>query len=406
MSSIYVQKYGGTSLATIHHIKQVAKKIKSYYNQGKAIVVVVSAIGKTTDELIVMANQINLSPSTREMDVLLSTGEQVSISLLSLALHAISVPAVSFTGLQAGILTNGKYSNARIKHIDVKTLLNAISNNKVCIVAGFQGGNEKGDIMTLGRGGSDTSAVALAVALKSKECEIFTDVKGVYTADPNRVLHAKKLKQISYDEMLELSTLGVGVLHSRAVEFGKKYGVTIHVRSSFSEEKGTIVLPETHMMEQLLVTGVSLKTDEARISVTKVSDRPGIAAELFARLAESDINVDMIAQSTGENQLNTISFTIPENDLSLTEEIMQKQIDSWNQGSINIKKNIAILSVVGIGMKSHAGVAARMFNILAKNRINIEMISTSEIKISCVIDKSKGEQALQLVHDSLFEFME
>ncbi len=406
MSSIHVQKYGGTSLTTIHHIQKVAKRIKSYYNKGRPIVVVVSAMGRTTDDLVLMAKQINQLPSEREMAVLLSTGEQISISLLSMALHAISVPAVSFTGLQAGILTNGNFVNAKIKYIDVKKILDSISQNKVCIIAGFQGANQERDIMTLGRGGSDTSAVALAVALKSKECEIFTDVEGVYTADPNRIPHAKKLKQISYDEMLELSTLGAGVLHPRAVEFGKKYGVTIHVRSSFSEEEGTIVLPETHMMEQLLVTGVSLKVDEARVSVTKVPDRPGIAAELFARLAESDINVDMIAQSTGENQLNTISFTISESSLHLSEKVIQKQIDLWSKGSTSIKKDIAILSVVGVGMKSHAGVAARMFNVLAKNEINIEMISTSEIKISCVIDKSEGEKALSLVHDSLFEFME
>ncbi len=406
MKPLYVQKYGGTSLATIQHIQKIAERIMSCHYENKSLVVVVSAMGKTTDKLISMARQLSESINEREMAMLLSTGEQVSIALLSMALDALSVPVISFTGSQAGILTNSQFMHARIKNIDVKKIRHCLSEGKVCVVAGFQGVDTEGNIVTLGRGGSDTSAVALAAALKSKECEIFTDVEGIYTADPNRVLTATKLKQISYDEMLEFSALGAGVLHPRAVELGKKYDVTIHVRSSFSEADGTIVLSENQIMEQFLVTGVSLKTDEARVSVRNVPDRPGIAAELFGHLAKVDINVDMIAQSTGENQLNTISFTIPQNNIKIVEELIEKQIKTWGEGGMHIKKDIAILSVVGVGMKSHAGVAFRMFDILAKNKINIEMISTSEIKISCVIEKSKGDQALRLVHDSLTNFME
>ena len=368
---------------------------------GKKLIVVVSAMGKTTDDLIHLSDQISNSPSRREMDMLLSTGEQVSISLLAMALHEIDVPAISFTGFQAKILTDDNFNHARIEKIDTGILEKALKKDLICIVAGFQGVDSKNNITTFGRGGSDTSAVAIAAAIQSQECEIFTDVTGIFTADPNIVPNARKLKVISYEEMLEFSSLGAEVLHLRSVEFAKKYGVTLHIRSSFHEEEGTHVYPEERILEKLLVTGVTLKTDEARISVTDIPDRPGIAAELFGALASSNINVDMIVQSTGQNKLNTISFTTLRDSVKTIKSILQDLLDQWAYGQFSIDEKISILSVVGIGMKSHAGVATKMFDILFKHGVNIEMISTSEIKISCVIDARKGVKALRLVHDAL-----
>ena len=403
---VIVQKYGGTSVANIECIKNVAERIKSYYDQGEQLLVVVSAMGHTTDNLVDMAYKINSQPPEREMDMLLSTGEQVSISLLAIALDQLGVPAVSFHASQIKILTDDKFMSARIKKIDTSTLRKSIALGNVCIVAGFQGVDQKNNITTLGRGGSDTSAVALASALKSKVCEIFTDVEGVYTADPNQVSGSKKLKEISYDEMLELASLGAGVLHPRAVEFAKKYEIKLHVRSSFNGSEGTLVMSEDKMMEQLLVSGVSLKTDEARFSVTNIPDRPGVAAELFRNLAEKNIYIDMIVQSTGENKLNTISFTVLKAELAKAKSMIEEQLEKWQSGKLAVDEKIAIVSVVGIGMKSHAGVAACMFEILAKHSINIEMISTSEIKISCVISDKKGKEAVRLIHDALIDFME
>jgi aspartate kinase len=278
-------------------------------------------------------------------------------------------------------------------------LVNSLNKGKVCIVAGFQGVDIEENITTLGRGGSDTSAVALAAALGAKECEIYTDVDGVYTTDPNKVPEARLMKQISYDEMLELASLGAGVLHSRSVEFAKKYGVVIHVRSSFHFSEGTLVVPEEQIMEKLLVTGVTLKNDESRISLADIPDRPGIAAEVFEVLAQAGTNVDMIVQSTGHNKLNTISFTVPRKDLEKSTANLNAVLKSWGAGSLTTEKEISIVSAVGVGMKSHGGIAAKMFNAFAKEGINIEMISTSEIKISCVIDKSQGEKALKLLHE-------
>jgi aspartate kinase len=396
---LIVQKFGGTSVGDTNRIKNVANRVKGYHDRGFHVVVVVSAMGKTTDELIRLAGEISEDPRKREMDMLLSTGEQVSISLLAMALHAVDVEAMSFTGSQVKILTDGNFSNARIEKIDTTVLVNSLNKGKVCIVAGFQGVDIEENITTLGRGGSDTSAVALAAALGAKECEIYTDVDGVYTTDPNKVPEARLMKQISYDEMLELASLGAGVLHSRSVEFAKKYGVVIHVRSSFHFSEGTLVVPEEQIMEKLLVTGVTLKNDESRISLADIPDRPGIAAEVFEVLAQAGTNVDMIVQSTGHNKLNTISFTVPRKDLEKSTANLNAVLKSWGAGSLTTEKEISIVSAVGVGMKSHGGIAAKMFNAFAKEGINIEMISTSEIKISCVIDKSQGEKALKLLHE-------
>ena len=396
---IVVQKFGGTSVKDAERIKAVASRIKSYYNNGFHMVVVVSAMGKTTDNLVNLAREINSNPSKREMDMLLSTGEQVSISLLAMALNALGVPAISFTGYQLNIRKDNNFAKARIQGIDTERLLNAMKQKQVCIVAGFQGVDEEGNITTLGRGGSDTSAVALAAALNARECEIFTDVDGVYSADPNKVPNARKHTQVSYDEMLELASLGAGVLHSRAVEFASKYQVKLHVRSSYDENNGTMVVPEEQIMEKLLVTGVTLKTDEARVSLADIPDRPGIAAEIFQLLGEKNFNVDMIVQSTGRDNMNTISITVMKKDLNETRELPAQTVNSWSSGSMSIDENIAIVSAVGIGMKSHAGIAAKMFKSFAENGINIEMISTSEIKISCVIAEEKGKEALNIVHN-------
>lgn len=396
--NIIVQKYGGTSVGDTDRIKIVAARIKSYHERGFHLVVVVSAMGKTTNSLVQLAAEISDNPSKREMDMLLSTGEQVSIALLAMALEQAGVPAVSFVASQINIRTDGNHSNARIEQIDDERLLQELSAGKVCIVAGFQGIDAKRNITTLGRGGSDTSAVALAAALKAKECEIFTDVDGIYTADPNKVLKAKKLQQISYDEMLELASLGAKVLHSRSVEFAKKYNVALQVRSSFNFTKGTMVVAEEKIMEKLLVTGVSIKKEDTRISVVDVPDRPGVAAELFRLLAQKNINVDMIVQSSGKEERNTISFTVSQAEVQDAQEQVKMLMQEWGSGEMSVDDDIAIVSAVGVGMKSHSGVAADMFKSLADDGINIEMISTSEIKISCVVRKKEGEKALRAVH--------
>lgn len=397
---IRVQKYGGTSVGDTTRIKAVAERIKLYHEQGDALVVVVSAMGKTTDQLERLAAEITAHPPEREMDMLLTTGEQVSIALLAMALNEIEVPAVSLTGSQVEILTDANFSSARINRIDTTRLGKELQKGRVCIVAGFQGIDEDQNITTLGRGGSDTSAVALAAALRAEECEIFTDVDGIYTADPNKVPKARKLDRISYDEMLELASLGAGVLHGRSVEFAKKYDVKLHVRSSFNFSQGTLVVPEEQIMEKLKVTGVSLKIDESRISVTDIPDRPGIAAEIFELLAEEKINVDMIVQSTGKDNLNTISFTVSERDLNTTKLLINELVNKWGEGEMSIDNDIAIVSAVGIGMKSHAGVASGMFASLAREGINIDMISTSEIKISCAIHRDQSEKAMRVIHST------
>ncbi|MCB1160016.1 MAG: aspartate kinase, partial [Leptospiraceae bacterium] len=377
MSRLVVQKFGGTSVGTPERIQNVAKRIKSYYEKGDSVVVVVSAMGKTTDQLIELSKQVNQSPNKREMDVLLSTGEQVSIAMLAMALEAIGVPAISFTGFQVKIITDGNYSNAKIEMISRHRIEEAIAKKKVVVVAGFQGVDKDDNINTLGRGGSDTSAVALAAALDANECEIYTDVDGVFTADPNKVQGTRMHPQITYDEMLELASLGAGVLHSRSVEFAKNYNVVIHVRSSFNDKPGTLVLSEDKIVEKLRVSGVTVKNDQARVTIPNVPDKPGLAADLFGELASSDIIVDVIVQSSPYNGRNTIAFTIPRKDSEAARAILEKFSNTHDTGSPEIDGKIAILSVVGVGMKSHVWVAAGMFKTLAKKSINIEMISTS-----------------------------
>lgn len=399
-NNIQVCKFGGTSVGTIEKIKRVAKILEHKVQNGNQVIVVVSAMGKSTDQLVEMAHSIADNPAESEMDVLLTTGEQVTIALLSMALHQRGLKSMSFTGWQIPILTDLNYSKARIEEIDTLKLERALAEGNICVVAGFQGINRDGRITTFGRGGSDTSAVALAAAISAQTCEIFTDVPGVFSSDPNKVTGARKLDKVSYDEMLEFASLGAGVLHGRAVEFAKKYNVPLHVRSTFSEQEGTYVLSEEEIMEQLSVTGVSIKTDESRVSLTDVPDRPGIAAGLFLKLADAKVNVDMIVQSTGQDNKNTISFTVPTSSLYKAEETVKAMISEWDSGSYASDQEIAIVSAVGIGMKSHAGVAATMFQCLADEGINIDCISTSEIKISCIVTKSKGIMAMNLIHDA------
>ncbi len=397
--ALIVQKYGGTSVMDAERIRNVASRIKRYHDAGDEVVVVVSAMGHTTDQLVDLAMSVNPAPNRREMDMLLSTGEQVSIALVAMALEAIGVPAISFTGGQVRIMTDAQHSGARITGIDTTRLRDQLSAKRVCIVAGFQGVDAQDTIYTLGRGGSDTSAVALAVALQAKECEIYTDVDGVYTTDPNKVASARKIERIAYEEMLELARLGAGVLHSRSVELASKFGVVIHVRSSFNNSTGTLVVPEDQVMEQVLVRGATLKSDEARISVEDIPDRPGLAADLFGRLAGERVNVDMIVQSAGYDGLATISFTVGQNQLGLARETVAA-FCAESGGDVSIEDKVAIVSVVGIGMQSHSGVAATMFDALAKLGANIEMISTSEIKLSVVVKPEQGRAALQAVHEA------
>lgn len=396
--ALIVQKYGGTSLGDTDRIHNVANRIKTYYDKGHNLVVVLSAMGKTTDHLVSLAAALNSNPSKREMDMLLSTGEQVSIALMAMALDALGVPAISLTGAQVGVKTTNRFSEARIESIDTARVQSHLDERRVCLIAGFQGVDDEFNITTLGRGGSDTSAVAMAVALGASECEIFTDVDGVYTTDPNKVPAARKVERISYEEMLELARLGAGVLHSRSVEMASKYKVVLHVRSSFNNAKGTLVVPEDQIMEKVLVRGVTLKTDEARISAVDIPDRPGLAADLFGRLAGSDINVDMIVQTVGYDGENTISFTVPQKDLLQARQVVTEWEQSVGAGRMEVDEKIAIVSAVGIGMKSHSGVAATMFKALAEIGANIEMISTSEIKISVVVQPNQGRPALEALH--------
>lgn len=400
MAKIIVQKYGGTSVGDPAKIKNVANRIKSYFDEGHNIAVVVSAMGHTTDELVDLAKKITDNPPKREMDMLLSTGEQISVALLAMALDAIGVPAKSFTGSQIKMMTDGNHSNAKIDSIDRTRIDQAFQERKVAIIAGFQGIDKDENITTLGRGGSDTTAVAIAAALGAEECEIYTDVNGVYTTDPNKVKEAKMLKQITYDEMLELASLGAGVLHSRSVELAMNYGVTIHVRSSFHREPGTLVVSEDKIMEKMKVSGVTVKSDQARVTIPDVKDQPGIAAELFSALSSKHIIVDVIVQSSPRDGVNTISFTISKNDVQTTKAVISDLKKKMLAGDAEIDEDIAILSAVGVGMKSHVGVAAQMFKALADLGINILMISTSEIKISCVIPQSKSKEGLQAVHSS------
>ncbi len=401
--NILVQKYGGTSVGSTERIKAVAERIKRYVMNSFSVVVVVSAMGKTTDELISLASQITKDPDRRELDMLLSTGEQVSISLLAMALHEIGIDAISYTGSQIRVITDGNFSRAKIESISTGKILKSLKENKVVIVAGFQGIDSDENITTLGRGGSDTSAVALAAVLGARDCEIYTDVDGVYTADPRIIVKPLKLKEISYDEMLELARLGAAVLHSRSVEFAKKNNIRLHVRSSFNYEEGTVVMPKEEMMEKFVISGVTAKLDEAKITIRDIPDRPGIAAKVFRLLGEHKLYVNMIVQSTGKDNKASISFTVLKSDLAKAMEICEGLKKELGASDVDSKESIAIVSAVGVGMLSSYGVAGRIFQVLSEQNINIEMISTSEIGISCVIDDMYAELATKLIHKAFLE---
>src|SRR5258708_2207928 len=399
--SLIVQKYGGTSVGNAERIKNVARHVAQYHARGDQIVVVVSAMSGVTDNLIKLAREVCPLPSEREMDMLLATGEQTTIALTAMALHALDVAAVSLTGSQAGILTDNVHTKAKIQNIAPKQIHAWLNAGSVVIVAGFQGQNEAGHITTLGRGGSDLTAIALAAALKADLCQIYTDVDGVYTADPRIVPDARKMDEISYDEMLELASLGAKVMQSRSVEFAKKFGVIFEVRSSLNDNPGTIVKKETKNMEDIVIRGVSLDKNQAKITLVAVPDHPGVAARVFKGIADAAINVDMIVQniSHGAGKPATdLSFTIDKPDLPKARKVIDAFKPEIGFGQVISTDNIGKLSLVGVGMKSHTGVAGKMFETLANEGVNIEMISTSEIKISVVVDLAKGEQAMRAVH--------
>src|ERR1044071_6871439 len=399
--ALIVQKYGGTSVANSERIQNVAARIAKYRAKGDQIVVVVSAMSGVTDGLIKIAKEIMPLPSEREMDVLLATGEQTTIALTAIALHALDVDAVSLTGAQAGIVTDGVHTKAKIQNITPKRIHQHLDGGNVVIVAGFQGQTPEGQITTLGRGGSDLTAIALAAALQADLCQIYTDVDGVYTADPRIVPTARKLAEISYDEMLELAGLGAKVMQSRSVEFAKKFGVVFEVRSSLNDNPGTIVKEETLSMEGVVIRGVSLDKNQAKVTLVAVPDKPGVAARIFKTLGDAAINVNMIVQNISHGSgvpATDLSFTVDKADLLKAQKVIEGLKKDIRFGDIIATDKIGKLSIVAVGMKSHSGVAGRMFDTLAKEGVNIEMISTSEIKISVVIDLAKAEQAMKAVH--------
>jgi aspartate kinase len=398
--SFLVQKYGGTSVGTAERIRHVASRVAESHRAGHRLVVVVSAMSGVTDGLIKLAKEVSPEPSARELDMLVSTGEQQTIALTAMALHALGVPAVSLTGAQAGIVTDKLHTKAKISNITPKKVFEYLDSGHVVIVAGFQGQNQDGHITTLGRGGSDLTAIALAAALKADSCEIYTDVDGVYTADPRLVPNAKKIGEISYDEMLELASLGAKVMQARSVEFAKKFKVKFEVRSSFNHNPGTIIREEHAAMEDVVLRGVSLEKNQAKITVLGVPDKPGIAAGLFSALAESGLNVDMIVQNVSAQGSTDLTFTLSKDDLKHARKVIEAQVALIGARGHTAQDGIAKLSVVGIGMRSHSGVAATLFSALAQAGINIQMISTSEIKISVIIEEKEGAKATQVVHDA------
>jgi aspartate kinase len=398
--SFIVQKYGGTSLAGAERIRNVAVRVAESRRAGHRLVVVVSAMSGVTDSLIKLAREVAPEPSSREIDMLLSTGEQQTIALTAMALHTLGIPAVSLTGAQAGIVTDRLHTKAKISNITPKKIHEYLDSGHVVIVAGFQGQNEEGHITTLGRGGSDLTAIALAAALKADGCEIYTDVDGVYTADPRLVPNARKLDEISYDEMLELASLGAKVMQARSVEFAKKFKVRFEVRSSFNHNPGTVIREEHTAMEEVVLRGVSLEKKQAKVTIIGVPDKPGVAAGLFAVLADSGVNVDMIVQNVSLEGATDLTFTINQDDLPEARKAIEAQAAKIGARSHTAQDGISKLSVVGIGMRSHTGVAATLFSALAQAGINIQMISTSEIKISVIISESEGPRAAQVVHDA------
>lgn len=393
---LIVKKFGGTSVGNTERIFNVAKRCIEDWQSGNDVVVVLSAMGKYTDELIDMAKQVNENPPKREMDMLFTIGEQMSVSLMAMAMNSLKVPAISLNAFQVAMHTTSVYGNARLKRIDVERIRHELEQRKIVIVTGFQGINKYDDYTTLGRGGSDTTAVALAAALNADACEIYTDVDGVYTADPRKVKTARKLDTITYDEMLELATLGAGVLHNRSVELAKKFGVQLVVRSSLNFSEGTIVKEDTGM-EKMLVSGVAADADSARVAVVGLEDTPGVAFKLFNLLAKNDINIDMILQSVGRHGTKDITFTCSDENADKAEEIIKNNIGKFE--SIDVNKNVAKVSIVGAGMQSNAGVAAKMFEALYDENINIRMISTSEIRVTVLIDEQYTERAMNAIHD-------
>ncbi|MEE8151537.1 MAG: aspartate kinase [candidate division NC10 bacterium] len=398
--ALLVQKFGGTSVGDVGRLQHVARRIVEVKEEGNEIVVVVSAIAGETDRLLQLAYQITETPNARELDVILATGEQVAIGLLSLAIQACGSKARSFTGTQVRILTDNVHTRARILNIDVERVRQALREGEIAIVAGFQGVNVEEEVTTLGRGGSDLTAVALAAALDADICEIYTDVEGVYTADPDLVSTARKLPRVAYEEMIEVASLGARVLQARAVEYAKNYNVSIHVRSSFTRNPGTMVVQEDRDMERVAVSGIAYDKNEAKITITGVVDRPGIAAKLFGRVAESGIVVDMIVQNISQDGHTDISFTVPRSDFHKAKELVEGVAREIGANQILGDDRIAKVSIVGVGIRTHSGVAAKMFAALAAEKVNIMMISTSEIKVSCVIEEQYAELAVRVLHDT------
>jgi aspartate kinase len=398
--SLIVQKYGGTSVANLERIHNVATRIAKTYEQGNDIVVILSAMAGITDDLINMASNISQAPDKRELDVLLATGEQTTSALLAMTLKSMNYPAQSLMGHQAEVLTDQCHGNARILDIRADRMKELLKQRNIVVVAGFQGCDPYGNITTLGRGGSDTSAVAIAAALQADVCEIYTDVNGVYTADPNICPQARKLKAVSYDEMLNMASLGAKVLQIRSVGFAKKYNIPVHVRSSFSEEEGTMVVDENSGMERLVVSGVTHDKDQARITLKKVPDKPGIASKIFSPIAEGGIVVDMIIQNTRAAGQTDLTFTVPKDNFKKALEIEKKIAAEIEAENVFGDEKIAKVSVIGVGMKDHSGVASKMFTALARENINIMMISTSEIRISCIIEEKYTELAVRVLHSA------
>lgn len=396
--AIIVQKYGGTSVGNAERIKNIAKRVVKTKKKGHKVVVVVSAMSGETNKLVDLTAQMKEFPICREYDVIISTGEQVTIGLLSMAIQELGCGAKSFLGYQVPIITDSAFSKARIEDIITDKILAELKNGNIVVVAGFQGVDKDGNITTLGRGGSDTTAVALAAALKADVCEIYTDVEGVYTTDPNICPDAKKLKKVSYDEMLEMASLGAKVLQTRSVEFAKKYNVPVLVKSSFTDAEGTLVTKEDKAMEKVVVSGVTYNKDEAKITIARVPDIPGIAAKIFAPLTKANINIDMIVQNISHDSFTDLTFTVAKADFKKALQLVEKTAKGIKAGNVFTDTNIAKISIVGAGMRSHAGVASTMFETMAKEGINIQMISTSEIKISAVIDIKYTELAVRVLH--------
>ncbi|HIY25789.1 MAG TPA: aspartate kinase [Candidatus Acutalibacter pullistercoris] len=400
--SLIVQKFGGTSVRDAERLRNVAEIVTDTYQQGNDVVVVVSAQGDTTDDLIAKAEEVNPRASKREMDMLLSSGEQISAALLAMTIEGMGFPVVSLLGWQAGFDTTTDYSNARIKKVNPARIRQELDKRRIVVVTGFQGVNRFGDMTTLGRGGSDTSAVAIAASMHADLCQIFTDVDGVYTADPRKIPGAIKLETISYDEMLELATLGAQVLHNRSVEMAKKYNIELEVLSSLTRRRGTIVKEESKV-EKMLISGVAKDDNIARISIIGVPDKPGLAFKIFSKLASKRINVDIILQSIGRNGTKDISFTVEKSKLEDAIALLQENAEKWGASNIVSDDNVTKVSIVGAGMESHPGVAAEMFEALFSRSVNIQMISTSEIKISVLLNKADGERAVEAIHEKFFE---